>query len=78
MEQIRKNIWLIVAVAIIIALVAGYLYFFKLKPEKKGAVGTAEKVSAGVPKITTNAADKVPEVNPLDRANPFKYTNPLR
>ena len=55
---------------------AGYLYLFK--PVKKGTLDTTQKASAGVPKITTNAADKVPEVNPLDRANPFKYVNPLR
>lgn len=62
--------------ALVALIVVGYFYFFK--PEKKGAVGTVERVSEGVPTITTNAADKVPEINPLDRANPFKYTNPLR
>ncbi len=77
MEQTRKNIWIIIAVAVIAALVIGYFYFFQ-KPAKKGAVGTVERVSAGVPKITTNPAEKVPEVNPLDRANPFKYKNPLK
>ena len=42
------------------------------------AVGTTKQASERVPKIVTNPADEVPEVNPLDRANPFKYTNPLR
>ena len=59
-----------------VVLVVGYFYFHK--PAKKGAVSTVKEVSAGVPQIATNPGAKVPEVNPLDRANPFKYTNPLR
>ena len=82
----KKLIWTIASLAILGLLVAGYFYFPRpakkevVSPptEKKGAVGAAEKVSEGVPKITTNPAEKIPEVNPLDRANPFKYTNPLR
>ncbi len=75
----KKLILTIVGLAVLGSLVANYFYFSKsVKPEKRGAVGAAEKVSAGVPKITTNPADKVPEINPLDRANPFKYINPLR
>jgi len=69
-------IWGAIGLAVLGLLVSGYFYFFK--PAKQSAVGTVERASAGVPKITTNPADKVPEVNPLDRANPFKYTNPLR
>lgn len=80
MEQSYKNIWAIaITTVVIVALAAGYFYFRKpSKPQGDSAVGTAEKVSEGVPQITTNPADEVPEVNPLDRANPFKYTNPLR
>lgn len=44
----------------------------------KGVVGTAKTISESVPKIQTNPGEKVPEINPLDRANPFKYKNPLR
>lgn len=76
MEQLKKNIWIIIAVVVVVALAAGYFYFFK--PAKNGAVNTAQKASQSVPTIATNAAEKVPEINPLDRANPFKYTNPLR
>ena len=63
---------------------AGVFYIYRPKvenPEKKipvGAVGAAGQVSKSVPEIVTNPAAKVPEVNPLDRANPFKYSNPLR
>ncbi|MEK9186396.1 MAG: hypothetical protein AAB885_02295 [Patescibacteria group bacterium] len=71
----KKNIWIVIAVIIAVA-VAAYLYF--KTTEKKGAVGTAEEVSEAVPKITTNPGAEVPEINPIDRANPFKYQNPLR
>lgn len=72
----KKIIWAVIALAILIIVVAGYIYFSK--PAKESALGTTEKVSEGVPKISTNPAEEVPEINPLDRANPFKYTNPLR
>lgn len=74
----KKLILLVVGLVTVALLVAGYFYFFRGKGKKEGAVGTAEKVSETVPTIATNPAEKVPEVNPLDRANPFKYTNPLR
>ncbi len=73
----NKNSLIIILAAVTIAIVvAGYFYF--LKPAKKGAVGTAEEVSEAVPQIVTNPGEEVPEINPLDRANPFKYQNPLR
>lgn len=71
---------LIGLVVIIGLLIAGYFYFLKpaSEPKKEGVVGAAEEVSAQVPEIATNPGESVPEVNPLDRANPFKYKNPLR
>lgn len=78
----KKPIEIVVGLIALGLLVSGYFYFSRpsvpAKIEKKGAVGTAETVSEGVPKITTNPVDKMPEINPLDRANPFKYINPLR
>ena len=74
MDQKSKPI-LFALIAVILA-VAGYFYFFKSVP--KGSIGAAGEVSKQVPEIATNPANKVPEVNPLDRANPFKYNNPLR
>ena len=68
-------------VIVFLAVIAGYLYFSKSTKKdavQNGAVGTVEEVSKQVPHIVTNPAENVPEVNPLDRANPFKYTNPLR
>lgn len=75
-EAKSNFIKLLIILGVVALLVAGYFYFFR--PKKEGAVGTTEKVSESVPKIATNPAEKVPEVNPLDRANPFKYKNPLK
>ena len=85
--NIKKLIWVIGALFVLVLVVASLMYFPKPtiekieQPEKKvavGAVGAVGEVSKSVPKIVTNPAEKVPEVNPLDRANPFKYNNPLR
>ena len=76
-QEAKSNFIKAVAVLAAVALlVAGYFYF--LKPAREGALNTTKNASENVPQITTNAADKVPEINPIDRANPFKYNNPLR
>lgn len=66
----------------VLILIGGLIWFWLKKevevPKEKGAVETAKTISESVPEIQTNPGEKVPEVNPLDRANPFKYTNPLR
>lgn len=76
----RKS--LIIAISIIlVASAVGFWYWSQRKIEplkEKGSVETAKEVSASVPEIQTNPGQKVPEINPIDRANPFKYNNPLR
>ena len=78
----KKLISIIISLVILGLLAVGYFAFFK--PEKKtsdekgSAVETVKKASESVPVIATNPGEEVPEINPLDRANPFKYTNPLR
>ena len=78
--DIKKIIRIIGSLVALGLLIAGLFYFRQKiqKPEEKGAVDTAGEVSKSVPEIITNPAEKMPEVNPLDRANPFKYINPLR
>ncbi len=66
-----------------IIVIIGFIgwYFLStsaLKKNEKGAIETAKDASKSVPEIQTNLGEKVPEINPLDRANPFKYKNPLR
>ena len=68
---------IIVVIVILLALGAGYWYWSQ-KGKEGSVVETAKDISASVPEIQTNPGEKVPEVNPLDLANPFKYTNPLR
>ena len=80
----KKLILAIGGMVVLALFAAGVFYMYSKKveePEKKnvvGVAGAAEEVSKSVPAIVTNPAEKVPEVNPLDRANPFKYSNPLR
>lgn len=75
----KKLIWTIAVLIILGLLVVGYIYISKPKKEaKEGAVGAAQEASEAVPEIATNPGEEVPEVNPVDLANPFKYKNPLR
>ena len=66
---------IVTLVVILLVLAVGFWYWSQ---REKGAVGAAKDVSRAVPEIQTNPGQEVPEVNPLDLANPFKYTNPLR
>ena len=81
MDSLPKPALIAVIAALIVAAGIGFWYWSQRKapePEPKGAVGAAKAVSELVPEIQTNPGEKVPEINPLDRANPFKYINPLR
>lgn len=70
---------LITTVVAVILLAAGIGFWYWRKTEEpKGTIQSAEEVSEAVPEIITNPAESVPEINPIDRANPFKYNNPLR
>ena len=79
MDNIPKPVLIAVIIALIIATGVGFWYWSQKKLKgPKGAVETAKTISESVPEIETNLGENVPEINPLDRANPFKYTNPLR
>lgn len=70
----------VIVVTVVIAA-AGFWYWSQKKteaPKEKNTVEAAKTVSEAVPEIQTNLGEKVPEINPLDRANPFRYINPLR
>lgn len=74
---------LIPVIIVTAALAGGFGFWYWTEkrteiPEEKGVIETAKTVSESVPEIQTNQGEKVPEINPLDRANPFKYRNPLR
>ena len=80
----KKLILAIGGMVVLALLAAGVFYMYPKKVEERekknvvGVAGAAGEVSKSVPAIVTNPAENVPEVNPLDRANPFKYSNPLR
>lgn len=67
----------IVAVIICLIIILGTVWYWQSQ-EEGSLTETAQDVSESIPEIQTNPGEKVPEVNPLDRANPFKYENPLR
>lgn len=73
----------LIQIIIVAVLVAGGIGFWYWSQKEKGAaetgvIETAKNISESVPEIQTNLGEKVPEINPLDRANPFRYQNPLR
>ena len=74
----KKLIPAVVMVLVLLAGGIGYWLWSQKKEKTSGVVETAKTVSESVPEIQTNPGQKVPELNPLDRANPFKYINPLR
>lgn len=74
MEYLRKNMWVIIALAVLVVLAVVY---FVLRGQKK------VQPSAGlqVPQVEIQnnpIKDKVPDANPVIKINPFKYQNPLR
>ena len=75
LNKSKRSAPLIILAVILLVIGAGFWYWSQ---REKGAIETAKDVSAAVPEIQTNPGQEVPEVNPLDLANPFKYTNPLR
>lgn len=88
----NKKLILIGVVALVIGLGAGYFFWQKYKtpeltPEEaslKKAGEAAEKITESatkgvLPSIQTNPLENKPDVNPADKANPFKNikTNPF-
>ncbi|HEY4499774.1 MAG TPA: hypothetical protein VJH70_01385 [Candidatus Paceibacterota bacterium] len=69
----------------IILLVVGGIYYWKSRDKEAPTTGEAIELLTETPALTdvvtpTNPlGDKVPEVNPVDKTNPFKdtYKNPF-
>ena len=70
-----NQIAIIVAAALVIIAV-GFWYGRNKKPAP--VAPTQKSLVPQLPFKTNPLEGKVPEVNPLEKANPFKYTNPLR
>jgi len=85
----KKTIIIIAVVLLIILASAGFLYWNNLKKSKAGILEKAgdltkkitESATKGtLPSITTNPLENKPDINPADKANPFKNvkTNPFK
>lgn len=62
------------AVLIILLIAAGVWYMLSRKPKEELPQG----LEVPALQFQTNPVEKVPEINPVEKANPFKYDNPLR
>lgn len=88
MENRQKLVYAVIFIAVII-LIGGYFYFWKSPVDEKKteeevvapSKASAPAVSGTLPSINTqtNVLEKVPEINPVDKVNPFKdvYKNPF-
>jgi len=85
----KKPILIAAVILIIVAVVAGYIYWQKIKakPEERAlekageaAEEITESATKGVlPSLGTNPLEKAPDINPAGQVNPFKdiKTNPF-
>lgn len=82
METQNNTIKIIVGV-VVLALLAAVLWYYYSQPKiepVKTAEDALEAISAPTLDVQSNPVEgKVPELNPIDRANPFKdtYKNPF-
>ena len=83
----KKIIIIIIAAVLLVVLVGGYFLWANFKKSKAGAldnIGTAEDITNSatkgvLPSIETNPLEDKPDLNPADKANPYKdiKTNPF-
>lgn len=65
---------------VLLVIAAGVAVYLIINPSLKNPVELLEDLGkTGVEIPTTNPLEnKVPELNPVEKFNPFKYENPLR
>lgn len=69
---------IIAAIVVIVVAVVGFVYFMSAgKDTQTNESATQSEVNVSLP--STNPADSIPQVNPIEKANPFKktYENPF-
>lgn len=78
------NKTLVIGIAALIIIGAAVWWYFGQKTEELAPIKTSEDIVGAVttPEIEAGSnpvQNKVPEINPIDRANPFKdaYRNPF-
>ncbi len=67
------------AIVILAVVLAAIVSYFLIRPGAKNPVEVLEGLNSNVEIPATNPlGNKVPELNPVEKFNPFKYENPLR
>lgn len=69
-----------IAIAMVVVVAVGlYWYFDKNRTEKVKTTEEAVEVLSKAPPVTveTNPVKKVPDLNPVEKINPFKTRNPF-
>lgn len=76
----KLNLLVIVIIIAIGAAIGLYWYFDKSPAEKVETTEEALEVLSKTPPVTveTNPIKKVPDLNPVEKINPFKTTNPFQ
>ena len=83
----RQTRWVIIGAIIVVAAVAGILYYLnrpsvKSEEQQLEDLSNALEESAGISdlNISTNPVQDLPDTNPVDKTNPFKniHTNPFQ
>ena len=70
---------LIKGLAVLLAMAAAVAVYFLVKPSSKNPVEVLEGLTSSIEVPATNPLEnKIPELNPAEKFNPFKYENPLR
>ena len=85
MKKSKKSILILIVIVAIIGLgIGGYFYWKSKQKAAQSAGEVAQKItesaSQGVlPSVSTNPLENKPDVNPVDKTNPFKNikTNPF-
>ncbi len=74
-----------VIIALAVAVIAGIGFWYwqnsKKEPPAPTATEALKEVESAAPEVGVPASPvegKIPSLNPIEQANPFKYKNPLR
>ena len=64
----------------LIVIAAAVVIYLLVAPEKKNPVEVLDEVASIAIRVpaTNPLENKIPELNPVEKFNPFKYENPLR
>ena len=69
-----------IIIAVIIAAVGFWYWVFKTEPTEPVQTEEALEILSETPliQIETNPIKKVPDLNPVEKTNPFKIPNPFK